>query len=55
MPQLDFTWWVVNFFIIWTAIIFTFTVITANPSSTKVDQTSPTSQTSKETTTWQWL
>nr|YP_010443001.1 ATP synthase F0 subunit 8 [Aspidodiadema arcitum]UTD49252.1 ATP synthase F0 subunit 8 [Aspidodiadema arcitum] len=55
MPQLDFTWWIVNFFIIWIAVILTFIIITANSTSPNVNPNSSAPNVNKQTTNWQWF
>nr|YP_010297313.1 ATP synthase F0 subunit 8 [Astriclypeus mannii]UML37540.1 ATP synthase F0 subunit 8 [Astriclypeus mannii] len=54
MPQLDFVWWIVNFFLIWVTMLIVLAIITSNEAPSEVNQTS--SLTIKKTTTeWQWL
>nr|YP_003457234.1 ATP synthase F0 subunit 8 [Echinocardium cordatum]CBH40169.1 ATPase subunit 8 [Echinocardium cordatum] len=55
MPQLDFTWWIINFFLIWTSIVIVLLIVTANipPQGQENESSSP--LISKETTEWQWL
>nr|YP_009369671.1 ATP synthase F0 subunit 8 [Tripneustes gratilla]AID60590.1 ATP synthase F0 subunit 8 [Tripneustes gratilla]ARO89830.1 ATP synthase subunit 8 [Tripneustes gratilla]QLM01988.1 ATP synthase F0 subunit 8 [Tripneustes gratilla]WKW91734.1 ATP synthase F0 subunit 8 [Tripneustes gratilla]WKW91747.1 ATP synthase F0 subunit 8 [Tripneustes gratilla] len=54
MPQLEFTWWIVNFFLIWTSVLVVLTLLLNTPSSPEVTQSSSLSI-NKTTTTWQWL
>nr|AAG47333.1 ATP8 [Astropyga pulvinata]QYJ10450.1 ATP synthase subunit 8 [Astropyga pulvinata] len=55
MPQLDFSWWLVNFLLIWSAVIITFIVISNNTSSQENSTPSGDSQSLQKTTTeWQW-
>nr|AAG46897.1 ATP8 [Diadema paucispinum] len=55
MPQLDFSWWLVNFTLIWTAVIVTFVVISNSTTSSKESTPSSGSgKIQKSTTEWQW-
>nr|YP_009019250.1 ATP synthase F0 subunit 8 [Loxechinus albus]AFY64197.1 ATP synthase F0 subunit 8 [Loxechinus albus]AGG84243.1 ATP synthase F0 subunit 8 [Loxechinus albus] len=54
MPQLDFTWWIINFFIIWTAVLFVLIVLINN--KTPQNLVSSTSlEIEKSSTSWRWL
>nr|AAG46771.1 ATP8 [Diadema palmeri] len=55
MPQLDFSWWLVNFALIWTAVIVTFVIVSNNTvSSNDSTPSSEISEIQKKTTEWQW-
>nr|YP_009917966.1 ATP synthase F0 subunit 8 [Colobocentrotus mertensii]QLM02014.1 ATP synthase F0 subunit 8 [Colobocentrotus mertensii] len=54
MPQLDFTWWIINFFIIWISVLIVLTILLSSVSPSNADQTSPVNI-KKESTPWQWL
>nr|QYJ10836.1 ATP synthase subunit 8 [Echinothrix diadema] len=55
MPQLDFSWWLVNFALIWVAVIITFIIISNNTPSQEDSTPSSEGQEVKKTTTeWQW-
>nr|ATE50443.1 ATP synthase protein 8 [Mellitella stokesii]ATE50444.1 ATP synthase protein 8 [Mellitella stokesii]ATE50445.1 ATP synthase protein 8 [Mellitella stokesii]ATE50446.1 ATP synthase protein 8 [Mellitella stokesii]ATE50447.1 ATP synthase protein 8 [Mellitella stokesii] len=55
MPQLDFVWWIINFFLVWSAILVVITIIISNETSPNVDQLSSSPEITKETAEWQWL
>nr|AAG47335.1 ATP8 [Astropyga radiata]AAG47337.1 ATP8 [Astropyga radiata] len=55
MPQLDFSWWLVNFLLIWVAVVITFIVISSNISLQNDSTPSNENQSlQKITTEWQW-
>nr|AAG47209.1 ATP8 [Diadema setosum]AAG47213.1 ATP8 [Diadema setosum]AAG47239.1 ATP8 [Diadema setosum]AAG47317.1 ATP8 [Diadema setosum] len=55
MPQLDFSWWLVNFALIWTAVTITFVIISNNVTSSKNSTPSNENESiQKNTTEWQW-
>nr|NP_008126.1 ATP synthase F0 subunit 8 [Paracentrotus lividus]P12697.1 RecName: Full=ATP synthase protein 8; AltName: Full=A6L; AltName: Full=F-ATPase subunit 8 [Paracentrotus lividus]AAA68138.1 FO-ATPase subunit 8 [Paracentrotus lividus]ADA70950.1 F0-ATPase region 8 [Paracentrotus gaimardi] len=54
MPQLDFTWWIINFFIIWTAILLTLVILVNNKTAQNLT-TTDSLQIEKNSTNWQWL
>nr|WRK21539.1 ATP synthase F0 subunit 8 [Echinometra mathaei] len=54
MPQLEFTWWIINFFIIWISVLIVLTILLNSTSSNNVSQTSSI-YIKKESTTWQWF
>nr|YP_010443014.1 ATP synthase F0 subunit 8 [Caenopedina pulchella]UTD49264.1 ATP synthase F0 subunit 8 [Caenopedina pulchella] len=55
MPQLDFIWWIVNFFLIWTTITIAFIILTNNISPTNTTENSINIILNNETTNWQWF
>nr|QFS00177.1 ATP synthase subunit 8 [Sinaechinocyamus mai] len=55
MPQLDFVWWIVNFFLVWTAILAVLTIVISNETPYNIDQLSSSPKINKGTTEWQWL
>nr|YP_008994267.1 ATP synthase F0 subunit 8 [Nacospatangus altus]AGQ49801.1 ATP synthase F0 subunit 8 [Nacospatangus altus] len=55
MPQLDFTWWIINFFLIWTSVIIVLLIVTANIPPQDQSEESFTPKVEKSTTEWQWL
>nr|ATE50448.1 ATP synthase protein 8 [Mellita quinquiesperforata]ATE50449.1 ATP synthase protein 8 [Mellita quinquiesperforata]ATE50450.1 ATP synthase protein 8 [Mellita quinquiesperforata]ATE50451.1 ATP synthase protein 8 [Mellita quinquiesperforata]ATE50452.1 ATP synthase protein 8 [Mellita quinquiesperforata] len=55
MPQLDFVWWIVNFFLVWTAILVVLTILVSNETPSNVDQLSSSPKIAKNTAEWQWL
>nr|AAK60855.1 ATPase 8 [Diadema antillarum]AAK60857.1 ATPase 8 [Diadema antillarum] len=55
MPQLDVSWWLVNFTLIWIAVIITFVIISNSTTSSKESTPSNGSEEiQKSTTEWQW-
>nr|QDO72181.1 ATP synthase F0 subunit 8 [Heliocidaris crassispina] len=54
MPQLDFAWWVVNFFIIWISVLTVLILLLSSTPSQNINQSSSLNI-KKESTTWQWL
>nr|YP_009917914.1 ATP synthase F0 subunit 8 [Prionocidaris baculosa]QLM01949.1 ATP synthase F0 subunit 8 [Prionocidaris baculosa] len=54
MPQLEFSWWIINFFIIWIALAITFAIVTTSQSQNTPDSSSESSEIKKTTNTWQW-
>nr|YP_009917940.1 ATP synthase F0 subunit 8 [Echinothrix calamaris]AAG47339.1 ATP8 [Echinothrix calamaris]AAG47341.1 ATP8 [Echinothrix calamaris]QLM01975.1 ATP synthase F0 subunit 8 [Echinothrix calamaris]QYJ10629.1 ATP synthase subunit 8 [Echinothrix calamaris]QYJ10630.1 ATP synthase subunit 8 [Echinothrix calamaris] len=55
MPQLDFSWWLVNFMLIWTAVVITFVVVSNNISSQENSTPSNGEKNVQKTSTeWQW-
>nr|YP_009369632.1 ATP synthase F0 subunit 8 [Echinometra mathaei]AID60551.1 ATP synthase F0 subunit 8 [Echinometra mathaei] len=54
MPQLEFTWWIINFFIIWISVLIVLTILLNSASSNNVSSTSSI-HIEKESTTWQWF
>nr|QEF30107.1 ATP synthase subunit 8 [Eucidaris tribuloides]QEF30120.1 ATP synthase subunit 8 [Eucidaris tribuloides]QEF30133.1 ATP synthase subunit 8 [Eucidaris tribuloides] len=55
MPQLEFTWWIINFFVIWVALAIAFTIITTNQTPSEPTTENEESNLTKTTNTWQWL
>ncbi|YP_009487503.1 ATP synthase F0 subunit 8 (mitochondrion) [Lytechinus variegatus] len=53
MPQLDFTWWIINFFLVWTAVFIVLALLLNTPSASGTTQASSVSI-NKTSTTWQW-
>nr|AAK60753.1 ATPase 8 [Diadema antillarum]AAK60861.1 ATPase 8 [Diadema antillarum]AAK60863.1 ATPase 8 [Diadema antillarum]AAK60871.1 ATPase 8 [Diadema antillarum]AAK60873.1 ATPase 8 [Diadema antillarum] len=56
MPQLDVSWWLVNFTLIWIAVIITFVII-SNSTTTSSKESTPSNgseEIQKSTTEWQW-
>nr|YP_009138162.1 ATP synthase F0 subunit 8 [Sterechinus neumayeri]AGU99586.1 ATP synthase F0 subunit 8 [Sterechinus neumayeri]AID60603.1 ATP synthase F0 subunit 8 [Sterechinus neumayeri] len=54
MPQLDFTWWIINFFIVWITVFVILIVLVNNNTPQDLSQSSSL-QINKGTTNWQWL
>nr|YP_009369645.1 ATP synthase F0 subunit 8 [Heterocentrotus mammillatus]AID60564.1 ATP synthase F0 subunit 8 [Heterocentrotus mammillatus] len=54
MPQLDFTWWIINFFIVWASVLVVLTILLNSIPSNNTSQTSSV-EIKKESTSWQWL
>nr|YP_009917927.1 ATP synthase F0 subunit 8 [Stylocidaris reini]QLM01962.1 ATP synthase F0 subunit 8 [Stylocidaris reini] len=55
MPQLEFSWWIINFFIIWIALAITFAIITTSQNPSDPENSEEASKINKTTNTWQWL
>nr|QVL28503.1 ATP synthase F0 subunit 8 [Stomopneustes variolaris] len=56
MPQLDFTWWIINFFIVWVALFIVLSIVLSSSSSyTSQEQASNFTKLEKNTTSWQWF
>nr|Q9MJC0.2 RecName: Full=ATP synthase protein 8; AltName: Full=A6L; AltName: Full=F-ATPase subunit 8 [Arbacia lixula] len=53
MPQLEFTWWIINFFIVWTAD-FTLLIVLSIPNLSTPTTLSKQLDINKSHVTWQW-
>nr|AAP21745.1 ATPase 8 [Psammechinus miliaris] len=54
MPQLDFSWWIINFFMVWAAVFLVLIVLVNNKTPQNLT-TSNSLEISKSSTNWQWL
>nr|YP_009115779.1 ATP synthase F0 subunit 8 [Temnopleurus hardwickii]AJC10788.1 ATP synthase F0 subunit 8 [Temnopleurus hardwickii] len=54
MPQLDFVWWVINFIIVWIALIAVLTTLLNSKEETNISESSS-ANVNKQSTTWQWV
>nr|YP_010148947.1 ATP synthase F0 subunit 8 [Pygmaeocidaris prionigera]QQV69851.1 ATP synthase F0 subunit 8 [Pygmaeocidaris prionigera] len=54
MPQLEFTWWVLNFFLVWIAVLSTLIIILSIPTLANPSQSTELPNLPKTHNTWQW-
>nr|YP_001527870.1 ATP synthase F0 subunit 8 [Strongylocentrotus pallidus]ABV02420.1 ATP synthase F0 subunit 8 [Strongylocentrotus droebachiensis]AAP21722.1 ATPase 8 [Strongylocentrotus pallidus]AAP21725.1 ATPase 8 [Strongylocentrotus pallidus]AAP21728.1 ATPase 8 [Strongylocentrotus pallidus]AGS17185.1 ATP synthase subunit 8 [Strongylocentrotus pallidus] len=54
MPQLEFTWWIINFFLIWVSVLIVIPLLLNSLPPNNASQSSSLTI-NKTTTNWQWL
>nr|AAP21737.1 ATPase 8 [Strongylocentrotus purpuratus] len=55
MPQLEFAWWIVNFFLIWASVLIVISLLLNSFPPNSAGQSSSSLTLNKTTTNWQWL